>query len=77
MDIKSILLLVSENRERITESLDKGEHLLIKSHLLHIGIYPGVRCRRCSGPVPKVQGRRLCTSCSPEKRRNRRPNVIV
>jgi len=68
--------LLSTHADAVEMAIESGRYLLLKSSHLHVAILPGVRCRRCSGPVPKVQGRRLCLLCSPEKKRSNRKPII-
>lgn len=72
-DLRPILLMIAENRERIAQSMKTGKRLLLKSPFVHLQINPTAPCKRCGNPREKMQGRRFCMTCSPvPKRRAKR-----
>lgn len=74
---KDLSKLLKAHEDSIEMAIESGRYLLLKSTHLHVAILPGVRCRKCSGPVPKVQGRRLCIECSPQTKQRRKPIIRI
>jgi hypothetical protein len=74
---KDLSNLLKAHEDAIEMAIESGRYLLLKSTHLHVAILPGVRCRKCSGPVPKVQGRRLCLDCSPQAKQRRKPIIRI
>lgn len=74
---KDLSKLLKAHEDSIEMAIESGRYLLLKSTHLHVAILPGVRCRKCSGPVPKVQGRRLCLGCSPQAKQRRKPIIRI
>ncbi len=74
---KDLSKLLKAHEDSIEMAIESGRYLLLKSTHLHVAILPGVRCRKCSGPVPKVQGRRLCLACSPQGKQRRKPIIRI
>lgn len=74
---KDLSKLLATHSHAIEMAIESGRYLLLKSTHLHVAILPGVRCRKCSGPVPKVQGRRLCLDCSPQAKSRRKPIIRI
>lgn len=69
--------LLNTHADAVEMAIESGRYLLLKSTHLHVAILPGLRCRKCSGPVPKVQGRRLCLKCSPQAKQRRKPIIRI
>lgn len=74
---KDLSKLLKAHEDSIEMAIESGRYLLLKSTHLHVAILPGVRCRKCSGQVPKVQGRRLCLRCSPQAKQRRKPIIRI